>query len=260
MRSVLAVLACTLLTLSLAAGCSSEEQQDTGSSSPRPVFKKTGKLKPIHSGYKSTQTTTAYIKKLVSDLDGTNESLRAAALDELVEIGRPAVQHLENALKHKSPMVREGACLALGRIARLPGSFMMNKLVALLDDKDVRVLRAACFAIGHIGTDDTAAAKKVYSLCSHPDPTVRSYAAECIRKLHYWPAIPALIFNHLAPRKEGEGTPDADPGLSYTRPLRAYAADALAHITHVDYGVDFSMWRKWWIYNQDRYTQDWNER
>ena len=272
MRRVMSVLAYAVLAAAFLSACSSEEDRDTGTGSPRPVFKKTGKLKPIHSGFKSHQTSTKYIKMLIKRFDGTDESRRAAALDEVVEIGRPAIQFLEATLKHRSAPIREYVCQALGRIARMPGSFMMNKLVAKLGDPEVRVIRAACFAIGHIGTKDTATAKKVFVHISHPNPTVRSYAAECLRKLHYWPAIPALIFNHLAPAKTKKGekagakkkSPAAKKpvglGLEYTNPLRAYAADALAHITHVDYGTDYRMWRKWWVYNQDRYTSDWRGR
>ena len=263
------------IAMALLLGCSGDEERDAGSSSPRTTFKRTGKLRPIHSGFRSKQTSSTHIKWLIKRFDGENESLRREALDEVVEIGRPAVNLLESALKHKSPAVREYVCQALGRISRMPGSFMMGKLVALLNDKVLRVRRAACFAIGNIGTSDTAVAKKVFALLSDPDPGMRTYAAECIRKLKYWPAIPALIFNHLAPRKAPKGKaapkpkgakggpvlkgkPGVDPVLAYTDVLRAYAADALAHITHVDYGTNYQMWRKWWIYNQDRYTADWD--
>jgi hypothetical protein len=274
MRRAHNLLAALALALVFAGGCASEEERTTGTISPRMTFKKTGRLKPIHSGFRSKQSTSKYIKNLITRFDGIDESRRREALDEIVEIGRSSVQYLESALAAKSPAIREYTCLALGRISRMPGSFMFGKLVKQVDHPDLRVKRAACFAIGHIGTRDKAVAKKVFTLLSHPDPTVRSYAAECIRKLRYWPAIPALIFNHLQPKKKAK--PKAPPkkapakkgakrpktvakihGMELTNPLRAYAADALAHITHVDYGTNFYMWRKWWVYNQDRYTSDW---
>ncbi len=270
MRSLLVLLVLGAASAAFSAGCSSEEEKDSGSASPRASFKKSGKLQPIYSGFKSESTSSTHINGLIKKFDGENDSLRNEALNEVVDIGKPAVQYLESALKAPSPKIREFCCLALGRISKMPGAFMLDKVVALCDDPEVSVVRAACFAIGNIGTKDQAVAKKVFSLLSSPDPTVRSFAAECLRKIKYWPAIPALIFNHLQTKDDAEEAPDKgakkpEPaagagkaiGAEYTDPLRAYAADALAHITHVDYGIDFQMWKKWWIYNQDFYTSDW---
>lgn len=118
----------------------------------------------------------------------------AAALGQMGDTARTAVNILVESLKDVDPRARAAAAEALGRIgAEAKGA--IPKLTGLLKDTDAGVRLAAAFALGRIGPDAAVAVPDlVQVLASDADPTVRKEAARAcsLLELDAKPAIPAL--------------------------------------------------------------------
>ncbi|GEM_PF-2898880 len=213
------------------------------------------KYEPINTKV-TRQVTKESVQQRIRLLGGDNESLRREAIADLVAFGRrePRTMGLiAYNLDNPDPDIRRYALIALAKIG--PGSWSppVDKMRKLLEDPVNEVKTADMFAIGVLKLKDRDIVKRVFSYLSDPNPSLRSYAAECIRELKYWPAIPALIYGHLAM----ENLPIQ---------LRLYAWEALQNITleHVNTqppGVNIfavlkgraDAWTYWWEANRHKY-------
>jgi HEAT repeat protein len=211
----------------LAAGCSSdpEEQGQTTSARIGVSYKK---YEPIH-----TQVTRAITPEVVSariqSLAGLDQVRRNQALDELVVMGRrepKVVGLLLKEIGNPDPFARRASLIAVARIGADPDDMPEDKFLQLMDDPDDDVKAAALYATGMLGIRDKNLAKKAFDLLNHPNPSVRTHAAECIRKIKFWPSIPALIYGHLALEKK----PEALSEETFLQ-IREYACEALENIT-----------------------------
>jgi len=239
----------------LAAGCfgGGEAKQETFALSVKVSHQK---YKPINT--KVTREVSANdVKERVMALKGMNNVRRQEALADLVAMGREqprAVGLIIGVLDHPEPRVREYALLALAQIGpevvRRPPT---DKIRKLINDKDDRVVCATLFTISMLNVKDRKVVKRAFEYLSHPNPSIRSFAAECIRKLKFWQAIPSLIYRHL----DRETLPIN---------VRIYAWEAIENITleKVDaYPKSADMfailkaraeaWKQWWLENRYKY-------
>jgi hypothetical protein len=219
-------------------------------------------VKVSHQRYKAKHTgvtrevTPQAVKERVMALQGMNNVRRQVALADLVAMGREqprAISLIIDKLDHKDPRVRESTLLALAQIGPDVVELSSSKLRNLIVDPDERVICATLFAISMLKVKDRRLMKKAFEYLSHPSPSIRSFAAECIRKLAFWPAIPALIYGHLGK----EACPIQ---------VRVYAWEALENITLAKVDASpkaadmFSIlkaraaaWKNWWELNRYKY-------
>lgn len=213
------------------------------------------RYKPIHSGVER-EVTPEVVKTKVLALAGDNNVLRSEAMADLVAFGRREPRSMgliTQAIDHPDPKVREACLIVMGKVG--PGSWSVptDKLRSLINDPDDRVKAAVLFAVGSLGINDSDIRERAFEYLSHYNPVVRTHAAECLRELKYWPAIPALIYHHLAK----ENLPIE---------ARVYAWEALQNITleHVQddprsmdmfaiLNARARAWTDWWEANRYRY-------
>lgn len=240
--------------LALLAGCAGggEQQRETFTLSVKVTHKK---YDPIHTRV-TRDVKPDDVKKRVLMLAGLNQVEREEALADLVAMGREQPRStalIIGFLNHPEPAAREYSLLALAKIGPGGWSVPVDKFRTLINDSDERVVCACLFACATLGVKDRDIAKRAFEYLADPRVSVRTYAAECIRKLAYWPAIPALIYGQLG-----------RSNVSIT--LRVYAWEALQNITlerveDFPKGPDmFSIldarakaWTQWWEANRYKY-------
>jgi HEAT repeat protein len=92
------------------------------------------------------------VEALLGELKDSHDETRAAATAALVAAGRKSVKRLGEALaESRNAHVREGVCIALGRMGK-DGALAAAQLVAALADKKVEVQAEAARAIGRTGS------------------------------------------------------------------------------------------------------------
>ena len=214
------------------------------------------RYKPIHTDI-VRKVTVAVVKDRALKLIGVNNVQREEALADLVAFGRQQPKAcdliVEGILGHPQPQVREYALMALAKVG--PGGWRIpiDKFRKLINDRNERVKCATLFAIGLLGVKDGDLVKRTFEYLADPSPSIRTYAAEAIRKLSYWPAIPALIYGHLGAEKAPTH-------------LRVYAWEALENITlervtAYPRGADMASiltaraeaWTSWWDRNRHKF-------
>jgi HEAT repeat protein len=94
------------------------------------------------------QPTPDAIDALADNLGSESERLHLAARTALVAIGQSAVPRSEQMLTDADPRRREDASYILGRLKSDAG---LDKHIALLSDKDWKVIRQAADSLGRIG-------------------------------------------------------------------------------------------------------------
>lgn len=157
------------------------------------------------------------IGALISDLCGSDESLRTQASFALGVLGEPAVEPLTRLLEAPSSEIRKRAAWVLGvigapalpallRLAEGPDRHLrieairvlgvvgearaLNQLFVGLTDPDPRVAARAARAIGKIG--DPRAYHPLVTALRHPSPDVRYEACRALVDLHVLDAAPVL--------------------------------------------------------------------
>lgn len=213
------------------------------------------RYKPIHTNV-VRKITAAVVKDRALKLIGVNNVQREEALADLVAFGRQepkACELIVGILDHPQPQVREYALLALAKVGRGDWRVPTDKIRKLINDRNSRVKCAALYAIGLLGVKDSDIVKRCFEYLSDPNPSIRTFAAEAIRKLSYWPAIPALLYGHL----------DRDQVPIH---IRMYAWEALENITLAKVGAyprgadvfailkaRAKAWKSWWEQNRHKY-------
>ncbi|MHC5038030.1 MAG: HEAT repeat domain-containing protein [Planctomycetota bacterium] len=206
-----------LAVLAVGCGGGAEVKRETYTLSVKVSYKR---YKPIHTQI-VREVTPDVVKDRVMKLAGVNNVQREEALADLVAFGREqprAMSLITGVLGHRDPRVREYALLALAKIGPGDWSIPVDRFRELIVDRDDRVKCATMYAVSTLGVRNGEIMKRTFAYLSDPSASLRTYAAECIRKLSYWPAIPALIYNHLAKEK-------------VPIHLRMYAWEALENIT-----------------------------
>lgn len=84
------------------------------------------------------------INELIKDLADENPEKQSTAVKELVKMGPEALAGLTAALQNGSPIRRQGAAVAIGKIG---GESAAEALKAALDDDDANVQKAAAWAL-----------------------------------------------------------------------------------------------------------------
>ncbi|MHC4780650.1 MAG: HEAT repeat domain-containing protein [Planctomycetota bacterium] len=241
-----------LALLVMGCGGGTEQKQERFTLSVKVSHKR---YKPIHTNV-VRNVTAAVVKDRARKLIGVNNVQREEALADLVAFGRQqpkACALIVGILDHPQPQVREYALLALAKVG--PGDWRVptDKFKKLIKDRDDRVKCATLYAMGHLGEDDDDLRDKAFEYLSDPNPSVRTFAAEALRKLKYWPAIPALIYRHLNVEKAPVH-------------IRMYAWEALENITLAKVrayprGADIrsvmraraKAWTDWWEHNRHNF-------
>lgn len=254
MRHSMLVLA-ALFAASWLIGCGGGPEEKVEAKSAR-VRVSYDKYKPIHSGV-TRSIDQNVVKVRLNVFASDNEVLKHHAKEDLVIIARResrAIPMIASALNNPNPKVREYALLTLAEVGREAAGEVDTGLVKKnLGDKHIGVICAALYCIGNLGLDNRDLIKMAFEYLSHYNPEVRSFAAECIRELKYWPAIPALIYGHL----NSEGAPAH---------IRSHAVEALENITLVHVGINprgmdlkslqkawAEAWTEWWETNRYKY-------
>jgi HEAT repeat protein len=161
--------------------------------------------------------TPESIKRLLSDLQGTDEFARAQASFALGMLGEPAVHPLLELLGHQDREVRMRAAWALGVIGEpaLPALLelaeggdeqlrveairilgvigegrSLNQLFQALTDPSPSVAQRAAIALGRIG--DPRAFHPLLTAMRHPSPDVRYAACNALAHLQVQDAVLAL--------------------------------------------------------------------
>jgi len=123
------------------------------------------------------------LDKWVNDLSDKDPAVRRGATYALGKLDSTrAVAPLKKALKDDDKTVREGAASALGDLAGLHGEDVWvdasDELLPLLKDREPRVRRAACYALGRCGKWAINAAPELCKSLEDESPTVRQNAAK----------------------------------------------------------------------------------
>lgn len=179
--AILLLSSCFLFTI----GCSQKEDVKSLKkklSDERPYIRwrtarALGQIKDIHA-----------IRALITILKDRNLNVRMKAAEELIKIGKPAVEPLIAALKGENPYVREFAAVTLGEIRDRRA---VEPLIVTLNDKVISVREAGTHALGDIR--DPRAIMPLISELKDKDINIRKYATEALAKIRK-PAIDPLIF------------------------------------------------------------------
>jgi hypothetical protein len=251
-----------LAAAALVGGCEGGAEEQTGVQSAR-IKVKYDKYEPIHTQV-SRSLNPEVVSAKIQEMAGINGVRREQALSDIVVMGRrePKVLGLLfKELGNADPFVRQSCLIAVARIGGDPDDMPEDKFLQLMDDPTDEVKCAALYATGMTGIRNRDLAKKAFSYLNHATPEVRTHAAECIRRIQFWPAIPALIYGHLALEKRPEALTE-ETFLQF----RIRACEALEHITldkvealPVEMDVESVMaarakaWISWWESNRYRY-------
>jgi HEAT repeat protein len=127
------------------------------------------------------------VRTLITILKDRNLNVRIKAAEELMKIGKPAVEPLIAALKGENAYVREFAAYTLGEIKDRSA---VESLIVTLNDKKVSVREAGTRALGEI--KDHRAVIPLIALLKDEDINTRKYATEALAKIRT-PAIKPLI-------------------------------------------------------------------
>ncbi|UCH79212.1 MAG: HEAT repeat domain-containing protein [Candidatus Coatesbacteria bacterium] len=90
----------------------------------------------------------AEVNELIEDLADDDSAKQAAAVEQLVALGPEALGDLSAALQNGSPVRRQGAAVAMGRIG---DAAAVEALQGALDDSDENVKKAAAWALKKLG-------------------------------------------------------------------------------------------------------------
>jgi HEAT repeat protein len=135
-----------------------------------------GQIKDIHA-----------IRALITILKDRNLNVRIKASEELLKIGKPAVEPLIAALKGENAYVRQFAAYTLGEIRDRRA---VEPLIVTLNDKSIGVREAATGALGEIRAP--RAIMPLIAELKDKDINIRKYATEALAKIRT-PAIKPLI-------------------------------------------------------------------
>ena len=134
-----------------------------------------------------TDSTDSNVAALIVALGTNDRRAHTLVVDDLVRIGRPAVEPLLTVLDDHNPNVRAGAARALGKIG---DPHALDALVFRLRfDKDIEVRKSAVWAL-HIG--GARAVDPLIEALRDPDEWVRFGAVIVLAKIGQ-PAVHALI-------------------------------------------------------------------
>jgi CheY-like chemotaxis protein len=115
------------------------------------------------------------IAKLIADLEDNNSKKRQAAIQELVDLGEPAVESLIALLQNPKSDVRQAAVQALGQIG---DARAVEPLINVLADEDSDVRQAGARALRKIG--DTRAVEPLITALRRGDTRVRRDLIEAL--------------------------------------------------------------------------------
>ena len=119
------------------------------------------------------------VPALIANLgNGESSSIRYAAADSLIKIGRRAVPALIAALNHKSKIVSDSAAVVLGRIGR----DAVPALIVALHDPNQNVRYRAAFALGKVGKDAVPSLSDVLNEKDADTLKAAAYALSIINK------------------------------------------------------------------------------
>ncbi len=122
-------------------------------------------------------------------LDGA-PAVRASALGALCRLGELDAGHIDVALSDPAAPVRRRAA----ELAPTLGATSVGRLVAALGDDDPRVVEAACFALGEIGSDAAAAVGPVAGVVTGAeDPLCREAAVAALGAIGERDGVAAII-------------------------------------------------------------------
>jgi HEAT repeat protein len=120
---------------------------------------------------------TGDLAVVAAGLVDADPAVRATALGALARLGRFGAADFDTARDDPSAVVRRRAC----ELAPTVGPQTVDGLIAALEDPDERVVEAACFGLGEIGADATAAVGALGSVTRYAeDPLCREAAVAAI--------------------------------------------------------------------------------
>ncbi len=135
---------------------------------------------------------SSQINLYIKQLESTNQQQRVSAMESLVNLGKPAVPALIQALKDKNPSVRSSAAIALGKMGVL-ATPAVPSLSNALQDENLEVRRNAAIAMGKLGRK--ALVPYLIARLQSQDASVRYSATHALSRFgaDAEPAIPQLI-------------------------------------------------------------------
>jgi HEAT repeat protein len=158
-------------------------------------------IRAMYLGWRADLGPSA-IPALIGGLDDASEMTRAVTVSALARFGLEALAPLNDALQDSYPVTREGAAMALGRMAKMkPETIpMLQKqstplLKVALKDASNPVQVHAAKALWNIEKDPAMVMGTFLRLLNEPNPNVRYYAYWGLREMGPLAkeAIPALI-------------------------------------------------------------------
>ena len=129
------------------------------------------------------------IDRLISQLGSQVSGTAAAALNQLVQIGEPAVMKLISKLGSRNPAVRMYSVSALGKIGDIRAVERIRNMLKL--EKTAVAIIAAAKALHSFG--DNSGGAKVLPFITHPQQDVRRFAITTLGKIAYAPALAPLL-------------------------------------------------------------------
>jgi hypothetical protein len=188
------------------------------------------------------------------------EGSEFVTVDNLLNLGEPAMEALIAGLDDKDAGLRWQCVLALGETG---DGHAVEPLARALKDKDMRVREAAAQALGKIG--DNRAAGALVEALSDSDRYVREFAANSLGDIGEASAVEPLA-NRLKDdiwqvrcaivRALGDiGDEKAIPALiealkDEERRVRTFASRALTGMTGEYHGPNHAEWKKWYDKNK----------
>jgi vesicle coat complex subunit len=124
------------------------------------------------------------VPALISSTTNENIWIRIGAIQAInfMHGAESAIPSLLACLSDSDPSVRFTAAVALGDMAKQPGT-VVPKLLILLDDSDSSVRQAGAIALGLYGADAQVASGKLTELQNDPSADVRLAASAALNKI-----------------------------------------------------------------------------
>jgi HEAT repeat protein len=132
------------------------------------------------------------VMPLINILPDADKALKGHILDALSKIGTPAVFGLAITLKGSTSRMRSSAALALGEVWKngLRNKLVVDELIAVLNDKDLEVRKAAVISLGN--TQAERAIIPLVSMLKDINPDIQSTIFSALARIGT-PSIKPLI-------------------------------------------------------------------